>query len=404
MQLPNAQGLAPARLDILGGIADYSGALVIQAPLDIYTRVSLYERSDHLISIQSGKQNTQFDLNKILSTRGAIVSSKQWLKYDPPKWSLYIFGCLFVLLDEYDFKAKGLDLVIESDVPIGSGLSSSAALEMASLRAMRTFFQVKIDDLQLAVIGQKAENKVVGVPCGIMDQIAVHMGRQGHVLPLICKPHHVLPHVKIPKEIIFCAINTGVKHNNAGLAYTNVRIATFMGLQIIQSHRKINYLTDITVEEFENDYLRLLPEVVNGTDFIRDYGSLVDQETSIDPKGKYFVRKAASFPIYENERSQQFLSLLKSAALDKQALGLLMLGSQKGYQNIGISCKEADYIVSLLAKIEGLYGARLTGGGSGGSVAVLAKNMAAVKKLRNAYYEKFGFRSKIEQTKYVHKE
>jgi L-arabinokinase len=398
MQENNSQGIAPARLDILGGIADYSGALVVEAPLDIYTKVSLSKRSDHILHIQSGDQTTQFDLTPILPKRGRIVGSKQWLKHNLPTWSLYILGCLFVLLDEYDFEVSGLDIDVESEVPIGSGLSSSAALEMATLRAMRLIFHLEIGDLKLALLGQRAENNVVGAPCGIMDQIAVHIGQQGHVLPIICKPHEVLTPIQIPKDMLFCAINTGVKHDNAGMSYTNVRGAAFMGLQIIQSHRNISYLTDLTVEEFENNFLHLLPKEIKGADFMISHGDLEDEQTSIDPQVSYFVRDAASFPIYEHERSQKFLNLLENGEMDKQALGQLMLMSHKGYQQMGISCEEADYIVSLVPKITGVFGARLTGGGSGGSVAVLAQNIEAAIKLQDAYFEKFGHRSKIEQT------
>ncbi len=125
------QGRAPARLDILGGIADYSGSLVIEAPLDIHTTVTLDKRSDQMITIHSEHLYYELDLSLILPDRGKIVDSGSWVESSPPTWSLYVLGCLFVLLDEFDFDPIGLDIEINSEIPIGSGLSSSAALEIA---------------------------------------------------------------------------------------------------------------------------------------------------------------------------------------------------------------------------------------------------------------------------------
>jgi L-arabinokinase len=402
MQENNSQGNAPARLDILGGIADYSGALVIEAPLDIYTKVSIVSRSDNEIHLKSGLLDYQFDLSTILPFRGEIISRRAWEVSDAPKWSLYVLGCLFVLLDEYEFEISGLDIIVESQVPIGSGLSSSAALEMATLSAFRSHYNLDIPDIKLALFGQKAENKVVGAPCGIMDQLAVQVGQQGYVLPIICRPHDVLPPTKIPEEVQFFALDTGVRHDNSGSSYASVRTASLMGLRIISSYKKVEFLADLTLKDFLENFEKQLPSEIGGEEFINTYGDIEAGLVKIDPAKIYLVKSCASFPIYENDRSHQFLELLKAETADKDALGKLMLASHEGYQNCGISCPEADFLVSLVKKTKGAYGARITGGGSGGSVAILADDLSIVSKIQDAFYEKYKFRSKIEQTKNGH--
>ncbi|MEL6719530.1 MAG: hypothetical protein AAFP82_12510 [Bacteroidota bacterium] len=405
---------SPARLDVMGGIADYSGSLVLQMPLKLYTEVSVAKRTDNIIRIHSRSEECLFDIGNLPKIGGQFVDQKVWKGQDIPSWSLYILGCLFVLLDDKELPLQGLDISISSEIPIGAGISSSAALEVATLKALYLCYGLPLEQEKLAILAQKAENLVVGAPCGIMDQLAVHMGKKEALLPIICQPYALQVPVSLPTKLKLFAFNTHVKHSVSGNAYSKVRAAAFMGLSIILQHIGISqkeiqdsktkklvtlpysgYLANITVTEFEEKHAQVLPQEMSGSSFKKQFGTTTDSLDLIQEDEVYHIYDCTKHPIYENHRIQQFSQLLQSKNPDYQKLGQLMFASHQGYVDCGLSCEEADFIIQQVKLQEGLYGARITGGGSGGTVCIMGEDKDAVLELQQLFEDRFSNDSSV---------
>lgn len=255
-------------------------------------------------------------------------------------------------------------------------------------------------DMTLAAWCQRVENAVVGAPCGIMDQVTCALGRQGAVVLLRCQPHTLLGMQAIPPGWAFVGIDTRVKHSVGGERYTNARVAAFMGLKVIQleSGGKLldNYLCRMSPAEFA-EYRDLIPEEISGRDYSDHYGLLPDTVTWVDAETTYRPRACAEHPIHENHRVHEFAGLMQFAELRHrereqageagdtwftnervdllERAGRLMYGSHLSYgERLGLGSPETDLMVELVRERgtdRGLYGAKITGGGAGGTVAVL---------------------------------
>jgi galactokinase len=396
---------APGRLDVMGGIADYSGSLVLEMPTAEATLAAVQKSGDETIKIASlsGGSDRHFSFETKLSdlvNNGEPLgyeSIKQRLSKDPSNhWASYVAGVFFVLRHELgvDFQ-NGARILISSRVPIGKGVSSSAALEVAAMQAICTAFDIRIEQRELALLCQKVENSIVGAPCGVMDQITVHCGVENSLISLLCQPAEMQGTIEIPDEIEFWGLDSGVRHTVAGSDYTSVRIGAFMGYRIIaglaglevhpikdgvvtiNDARWHGYLANVSPAEYENDFVSKLPETIGGADFIKKYGGTTDRVTNIDPAKVYAIKEPTSHAIYENFRVRAFSEMLQYAKSDKQwdALGELMFQSHASYAACGLTEKGTDRIVDLVrgARDKGVFGARITGGGSGGTVAILAR-------------------------------
>ncbi len=252
-----------------------------------------------------------------------------------------------------------------------------------------------ISETRLAQLGQLAENLVVGAPCGIMDQITVTSGRQGRLTHILCRPGSVMGEIEVPRGTAFAGINSMVKHSVAGAEYGDVRIGAFMGKRIINEIREKNskkplaHLTELSVEAFENDYRALLPETVIGSEFLAHYQSHGDPITEIQPDAHYRILGPTAHPVHENERVLKFMECLKQAVNgDEDALiaaGRCMFASHESYRdNCLLSVDEVDFLVEAVrarGPQSGLYGAKITGGGSGGTVAVLGTKEALAREI-----------------------
>ena len=220
----NLSRLRPGRLDVMGGIGDYSGSLVLQMPIQERTHVWLALRDDHILRAHShqaqqpGLQDTvEFDLNR-LPAHGALEYSSfhQALTENPAhSWAAYIFGCLLCLMLEKKIPPTGVDFWVESDIPFGKGVSSSAALEVAAMTALCAALELELSDNELPILAQKVENLIVGAPCGLMDQLATYHGKQNrspHSLP--SRSH--FPTIEIPEPLHFIGVDSGVRHSVGG--------------------------------------------------------------------------------------------------------------------------------------------------------------------------------------------
>jgi len=388
---------APGRLDVMGGIADYSGSLVLEMPISEATLAAVQKTSDQTIRIVSLAEGGNAPLifeTDISNLRGSYKDIRSSFAKNENNWASYAAGCFTVLESELGIEFQnGARILIDSRVPIGKGVSSSAAIEVAAMQSVCAAFGITIEPLELALLCQKVENLIVGAPCGVMDQVISHCGTQNSLLSLLCQPAEIRESVSIPKDIEFWGIDSGVRHAVTGADYGAVRVGAFMGYRIIahlaglairkkgeqlveiDDWRWHGYLSNVTPEQYEQDFAESIPETIGGRDFLTEYGGTTDKVTRIDPEKTYAVKAPTEHGIYENSRVNEFSQRLKNRA-DLETLGRLMFASHASYRACGLTEPGTERLVELVRenrKLE-LYGARITGGGSGGTVAVLAKS------------------------------
>ncbi len=396
----------PARLDVMGGIADYSGANVCEAVLGRGMLMAVQARNDRTLRIRSAQAGsrslpveTRIPLDYFSSGDGiGNYADVRSLCHANPiaAWAAYIGGSIFTLLKEESVKLPyGFSFLLLSAVPMNVGIGSSAAVEIGTLSCLNAYLDLKLDGARIARLGQMAENHVVGAPCGIMDQIAVASGRESKLTHILCRPGAIVGEVEIPPGTGFVGINSMVRHSVAGNAYGNVRIGAFMGKKIINEIRAktgraaVNYLTEISSTEFANEYEKEIPESILGSDFLKKYKTHDDPVTTVQPDATYRVVGPARHPVGENERVLKFIAALNAAKSgDEKALvtaGELMYAAHDSYRdNCKLSVPEVNFIVEAVRKrgpAQGLYGAKITGGGTGGTIAVFGKTAALAEHI-----------------------
>ena len=241
--LPIRVARAPGRLDIMGGFGDYSGSLVLEMPIAEAAFAAVQKSADGMIRVASLSQNESEEPRCFaLSTeRLQHFLSREYQEFRDElhrdadsAWAAYVFGPLLVLLQHCDANVSGgLRILIDSQVPEGKGVSSSAAVEVATMRAVAALLDINLAGEELARLCQIAENHVVGAPCGIMDQMTSALGREHALLALRCQPAIVEGFVAIPNELAFWGIDSGIRHAVTGSDYSSVRCGAFMGYRII---------------------------------------------------------------------------------------------------------------------------------------------------------------------------
>jgi L-arabinokinase len=313
----------------------------------------------------------------------------------------YVAGVVVVLARERSMPLPGMRIVISSRVPEGKGVSSSAAVETATMQAVTCALGIALPPRDLALLCQKAENLVAQAPCGVMDQMTCVLGEARALLALLCQPAEVQPLLPIPDDIEFWGLDSGERHAVAGFDYGAVRAGAFMGLRMLSDHTSVpgDYLANIEPAEFERELARYLPAQMSGDDFLRGYGGTSDTVTTVERDRQYPVRAATSYPIHERDRAETFRQLLLEPPDEDRLvrLGALMYESHAGYGACGLSSPGTDRLVDLVRAAgpgAGLYGARITGGGSGGTVAVIGRRGAspAIARLVEAYAQESGYR------------
>lgn len=395
-------GRAPGRLDVMGGIADYSGALVLQLPLAEAAYALVQTRCDGQVVVISGATNdlagihlVDMPIAEIYRYIADTTVLHHMLTANPDTaWASYLLGVVAIVARQANvFLYDGITIVIDSQVPLGKGVSSSAAIEVATMRALLALVGYEIDGRTLAIWSQMVENHIVGAPCGIMDQMTSACGVANQLLALRCQPAELLKPVALPDSLHVWGIDSGVRHAVTGADYTTVRVAAFMGYRILTSvcgisatitdgiariddSRWHGYLANMTPSEFMQYYAQL-PNHLDGASFVRHYQATHDTVTHINPQQEYPVRQATAHPIFEHQRVRLFAALLQHPTIDHeraQLLGELMYQSHESYSACGLGADATDAIVArvrALGPAHGLYGAKITGGGSGGTVAVL---------------------------------
>ncbi len=395
---------APGRLDVMGGIADYSGSLVLEMPISEATLAAIQKCDDRKIKIVSfhvdSNKSSTFEMKLAdLDINGGPRDYSEVRNFFSRNrhfhWASYAAGVFFVLKRELgiDFQT-GARILISSQIPVGKGVSSSAALEVAVMQAVCTAYDIRVGPCELAMLCQKVENLIVGAACGVMDQITAHCGVENSLVSLLCQPAEIGEAVKIPDGLEFWGIDSGVRHAVAGSDYTSVRVGAFMGYRMIAENAGLDinqvadglveihdsrwngYLANVSPAEYESEFSLKIPVSISGQEFLDSYGGTTDTVTKVDPARLYAVKAPTEHAIYESSRVQSFAKLLESVTDDNvDNLGELMFESHKSYAACGLTESRTDRIVELVREHrgEGLFGARITGGGSGGTVVILAR-------------------------------
>ena len=393
---------APGRLDVMGGNVDYTGGLVLQSLLGEAVWAATQLRTDGLIRILNPGA-VQFGWEPSLEVSTDDLNDLQELRQrcrqrESSRWFGYILGALYFLKQNVaPDDLGGIDIFIASDLPPNKGVSSSAALEIATLKAASAAWGTSLEGVALATAGQWVENVVVGAACGIMDQAAIVLGRNNCLLPLLCQPCLPTASVKLPAGISIWGIDSMVSRSTTGVAYETARAAAFIGYKLICQHERIEvvpeevfgiprftdsrwngYLSNLAPSEFRSRYDRLLPESLSGREFLERSEEHVDPFTVVDLDREYPVRVAVRYATEENFRVQMFNTLLKTVSFNGTQsllplLGEILCQSHAAYAECGLGSKACDELM-LRALKAGFPGAKMTGGGAGGVVAILGRS------------------------------
>ncbi len=323
---PEASAYAPGRVNLLGEHTDYNGGLVLPMPLALGTAVALGK---------SDKPGTA----TIASSAFDNVDERQLTEPATGAWSDYVLGSFGAgLADPSD--NNGLNVMVATDLPLGSGLSSSAAIEVATLRAIANLEGRTLDHVEIALTARKIENDFVGLPCGIMDQFCVSVGNPGEAILLDTTTLQHQP-VPLPEGYNFVVVHSGVTHKLTDDGYAT---------RVDECNRACAALGVAQLSDLSEDALVRIAEL----------------DAPLDGRARHIVT--------ENARVRAGLDALKSG--DVAAFGALMLASHVSQRDdFAVSVREVDRLVDV-AMAEGATGARLTGGGFGGSVVALVESGA----------------------------
>jgi L-arabinokinase len=498
----------------MGGIAEYTGSLVCQTTLGLAASVALSPRNDRDVQVFSFNlldENQPFTARIPLDALASVSADalRADLAQAGRRWVGYFFGCLCMLhqrglVELANPQLRGLNLAVLSTVPMGAGVGSSAAIEVAVMLNLLDHFGVRdrLNPLELSSLCQQIENRIVGAPCGIMDPVACCLGRERELLRLLCQPHELSPGLPVPPKIRVVGIHSAVRHPDADARYARTRCAAFMGhAMILRRMRDMagahavqpsqpcspdrrgeaaasgasvlagpecqtvyaagrpartrpplgsadpmrGYLANLDQDDYKSLFRPLLPEVIKGSEFLDRFGgdaqllgNIIWPEDrhpariregsghevesqmlreharhdsqfipAIDPDTEYHVQQAADHHVLEARRVRQFVGFLEQAArheigsrprmlaLDKA--GHLMYASHISYANDALlGAPECDLLVKLVRDREraGFYGARITGRGCGGMVAVLCNESdrtgAALEAIMAEYQKQTG--------------
>jgi len=400
---------SPGRLDLMGGNDDYTGGLVFESTIREATYAAAQLRTDQLIVLKNqtaSEAGWQGEVTVAFWELRDEATVKCYVNSSPAiRWTAYVVGSLYYLKKKFPEQVNtGVQLYMESTVPLNRGVSSSAAIEVSVMKAAAAAYGIDLAGIELALACQWVENVIAESACGIMDQIAVVAGKEGFVLPLVCQPCIPESLIQLPKELQIWGIDSGVSHQVSGIEYEAARAAAFMGYKIICDWEQIavtvddrseierytderwdGYLANLSVSLFHEKYEPTLPVRMNSQEFLAQHEFHVDPYTPLKEGVVYSIRANTRYAVEENYRVQLFSELSRGASLtpSKRAfrmMGELMYQSHYAYTECGLGSKATDLIVNLFRNEGigyGIYGAKITGGGAGGTVAILAEKSAS---------------------------
>ena len=348
--IESASSFAPGRVELLGNHTDYNGGVVLSAAINLGISARGRARSDEKIRLTS--EGLSGVVNADLETLAPNDS-----------WADYPLGVAKVLHDS-GFPIAGFEANFSSNLPLGAGLSSSAAIEVSMAVLLTRLFEFQVPPIDLARLCRRAENEYVGVSCGLLDQVSSIFGKKDHAIFLDCRAETVET-FPFPPGVGLLVVHSGVKHALSGGEYNERRDQCFEAAEILG----VRALRDATGEQLAAAVMPAL------------------------------VKRRAAHIIGENERVFQAVDHLKHH--DAVALGNLMRESHRSsMENFENSTPELDALVEISCAQEGVYGARLTGGGFGGAIVALL-SLNAIEDIAKAveaeYFERTGHNGKAYQ-------
>jgi galactokinase len=325
-----AVAVAPGRVNLIGEHTDYNDGFVLPMAIGRAAVVVFRPRADRVLRGHS----VVYDETKELALDGLFAPGGS-------DWLSYVAGVVWAFASE-GLPVCGLDVVVDGDVPLGAGLSSSAALEMATARALSAAGGAPWDPVRMAKLGQKAENAYVGMNCGIMDQFASAVCREGHALLLDCRSLETRP-VPVPATAAVVVMDTGARRSLAGSAYNDRRAACERVVSVLARRRpQVKALRDVTAADLE---------AVRG---------------DLDPVDY----RRASHVVAESTRPVRMAEALQAGDLARA--GRLMNESHESLRDrYEVSCEELDLVTAIARKQPACLGARMTGAGFGGCAVAL---------------------------------
>lgn len=348
---------SPGRVNLIGEHTDYSGGHVFPCALTLGTYGAARKREDNKIHLYSMNLDS---FGVVEASLDDLTNKKEY------NWANYPLGVVWAFKEKGHTITSGFDMVIWGNIPNGSGLSSSASLEVLTGVILTDLFEIKdLSMTDLALIGQYSENNFNGCNCGIMDQFAVAMGKKDHAIFLDTSDlsYEYAPCVLDGAKIVIT--NSKVKHSLVDSAYNDRRNECAAALKALQSELDIQALGDLTPEEFEA------------------HKSLIKDEIQL---------QRAKHAVYENQRTIDAVTALKAG--DIESFGKLMNQSHISLRDdYDVSCEEIDILVDLAWKIPGVLGSRITGGGFGGCTVSIVKDESIdtfIETIGKTYLEKVG--------------
>ncbi len=348
---------SPGRINLIGEHTDYNLGFVLPAAIDKAIYVAINKRADDYVHLYAGNLHQSFETHL-----GSLQPTDQ-------QWPNFILGVADQLI-KAGHTLSGFNAVIMGDVPLGAGLSSSAAVECATAFALNTLFELQLDIKTMVLLSQKAENEFVGLQCGVMDMFASMFGKKEHVIQLDCRS---LEYAYMPfdtSDIGIVLIDTGVKHSLASSEYNLRRQECEAGVAIMQKKYP-------NVKSLRDADMHMVNECLS----------------SGDP----LVFSRCLFIVQEIQRLQEACDDLKNN--DLVSFGKKMFATHEGLSQLyQVSCPEADALVDMVRNESPVLGARMMGGGFGGCTINIVKKEkieAVIKKVSHQYAERFGHEPKI---------
>ena len=348
---------SPGRVNLIGEHTDYNGGHVFPCALTLGTYGAARKREDNKIHFYSMNLDS---FGVVEASLDDLTNKKEY------NWANYPLGVVWAFKEKGHTITSGFDMVIWGNIPNGSGLSSSASLEVLTGVILTDLFEIKdLSMTDLALLGQYSENNFNGCNCGIMDQFAVAMGKKDHAIFLNTSDlsYEYAPCVLDGAKIVIT--NSKVKHSLVDSAYNDRRNECAAALKALQRELDIQALGDLTPEEFEA------------------HKSLIKDEIQL---------QRAKHAVYENQRTIDAVTALKAG--DIESFGKLMNQSHISLRDdYDVSCEEIDILVDLAWKIPGVLGSRITGGGFGGCTVSIVKDESIdtfIETIGKTYLEKVG--------------
>jgi len=347
---------APGRINLIGEHTDYNGGYVLPVAIDLDIIAAAAKRSDRTINLKS------------LNFPGDCAAQLDDLTYNAQRgWANYPLSSAWAL-ESSDISSTGADVVFQGEIPLGGGLSSSAAIEVLMMTILLELSGSSLEKKQIPILCRKGENDFIGVKSGIMDQYIITFGKKNHALFLNCEAleHRLIPFCNVQDTVIIVG-NTKVKRELAKSAYNQRVRECAEGLNLLRKHLdndNITSLSSISREAFDS-CRKVLPDLVS---------------------------KRCGHVISENKRVLDAVDALENG--DLAELGRLLVASHTSLRDLyEVSCGELDCMVESFLQTDGVYGARMTGAGFGGSAIALVKTSArdtVIEQVRESYRKKTG--------------